>query len=129
MLDPRYGQAALAVHRTHSTKAGGGDGASVVRVSSANDDSTTGLTLERPIVPHHSQDRVVGLGARTGKKDLIQALWANVRQTLGQGDGRRVGALEEAVVVRKDFKLIGRRLDQLLASVPHGHAPKPRHTI
>ena len=72
------------------------------------------------VTPEKAGRRVIYL-ENPGRRD--------VGNRLGQRHGRRVGGLEEQVVVRQLAHLPGRGLDQLLAAIAQVDAPEPGHGV
>ena len=129
VLDVRHRAAELSVHRRHAAQRRAGHGAAVVRVEPADHDAPSGLALELPVAPDHPQHRVVGLGAGVREEHAAHPRRRDLGDQARELDRRRVGALEEVVVVRQLAHLRRRRVDQLLAPVAEVHAPQPRHAV
>src|SRR5690606_1642275 len=129
MLDTGNRTVALAVHGLHATQAGARHCGAVVTVPAADDHFLGRLALDCPVMAHHAQDRVIGFRAGAGEEDVIHAGRHDVGDGLGQRDGRRVGGLEEQVVIGQLTHLPGGGLDQFLAAVADVDAPEPGHGI
>ena len=127
--DAGDGQAALRVHRLHAAERGTGYGAAVVAVPTADDHLTLRLTAQRPVTPHHAHQGVVGLAAGAREERMVELRRRQTGEPRRQLDRRRIGALEEAVVVRQFEHLSMGRLGEFAAPVAEGDAPQTGHPI
>ena len=121
--------AAHLVHKTHAAECGAGQGRAVVAVPAADHDLLLRLPLDLPEAPHGADQRLVGLGAGVGVNRVAVVRRQQAEQQLGQLDHRRVGGVEEQVVIRQLLHLPGRGGVQVLAPVTEAGAPQPRHAI
>ena len=129
MGNARDRQVALLVHIGHAAQAGAGHGRAVVAIFAGNDGFLVGLALDRPVVADHAQHGVVTFGARAGEKHMVHAGRRDIGNDLGQLQYRRVCGLEEQVVVRQFFHLLGGGIGQFIATVTDRHAPQAGHTV
>jgi hypothetical protein len=104
-------------------------GRAVVAVDAADDDLLVRLALHRPVVADHAQHGVVAFGAGAGEEHVVHALRRHIGDCLGQLQRRRVGGLEEQVVVRQLLHLLAGDLGQLIATIADRHAPQAGHAI
>jgi hypothetical protein len=117
------------MHRLHATETGAGHSAAVVGVLPADDDLFVRLAAATPVVTYHAHHRVVGLGAGSGIENVVQPVWGDFREHLGETYGRHVGGLEETVVVGQLLHLGIGRVCQFLAAVADIHAPQTGHAV
>ncbi|MNO78075.1 hypothetical protein D3C76_692020 [compost metagenome] len=129
MNDARDRQVALFVHVRHTAQARAGHGGTVIAVLAADDDFLVRLALDRPIVTNHAQHGVVAFRAGTGEEHVVHAFWRDIGDGLGQLQYRRVGGLEEQVVVRQFAHLLAGGIGQFIATVTDGHAPQAGHAV
>ena len=122
-------QARLGVHPGHAAEAGGADRAAVIAVAARDDDLLVRLAEQAPVVADEADDGVVGLGPGIGEEHPVEAGRRQLAQLAGQLDGRRVGALEEAVVVGQLPQLAAPGVGQLGAAVAEVDAPEPGHPV
>ncbi|MNN30625.1 hypothetical protein D3C81_1442790 [compost metagenome] len=78
---------------------------------------------------HQAQHGVVGLRAGAGEEHVVHALRRQLGDRRGQLDGRRVGGLEEQVVVGQFEHLPVRGIGQLAAAVADVDAPQAGHGV
>ena len=129
MHDARNGQATLLVHVAHAAKRSAGHGAAVVGVVAADDGLALRLAAQVPIATHHAHDGVVRFGPRTGEERTVELRRREFGQHARQFNGGRVGALEEAVVVRQLQHLPIGRFCRFLAAIADIHAPQTSHAV
>ena len=122
-------QTALRMHGLHAAERSTGHGAAVVAVPTADDHLPLGLPAQLPVAAHHAHHGVVGLAAGAGEERVLELRRREPRETVGQLDGGRVRALEEAVVVRQLLHLTVSGLGELAPAVAERHTPKPRHAV
>ena len=87
------------------------------------------LALERPVVAHQPERRVVGLRSGRAVEHLVDVLWRDLGQLLGQQHRRRRRAFEEGVVVGQLLHLGIGRLSQFIAAIADVDAPQPGHAV
>ena len=119
----------LLMHIGHAAQAGAGHGAAVVAILAADDGFFVRLAFDRPVVADHAQHGVVAFGAGTGEEHVVHAGRRDVGNGLGQLQHRRVSGLEEQVVVRQFFHLLGGGVSQFIATVTDRHAPQAGHAV
>ena len=129
MRDAGHTGATLTMHGGHATQAHARDGRAVIAILARDDPLLFRLALERPEPPYHAQHAVIGFRTGTGEEDMIDMLRRETTQLGRQLDRRRVGGLEEGVVVRQLRHLLAGRRDQFRLVIAEVHAPQPRHAI
>ncbi len=67
----------LAMHRGHTTHAGGDGRAAVITVFATDDHFLFRLTLKRPEMANHPNNRVIGLRTGIGKENMVDAIRGN----------------------------------------------------
>ncbi|MNH27207.1 hypothetical protein D3C79_873090 [compost metagenome] len=77
----------------------------------------------------HAQHGVVAFGAGAGEEHMGHALRRHIGDCLGQLQRRRVGSLEEQVVVRQLAHLLFCRLHQFFTAIADRHAPQASHAV
>ncbi|MNS65894.1 hypothetical protein D3C72_990850 [compost metagenome] len=122
-------QPAHFVHELHATQRRGGQGGAVVTVPAADHDLLVRLANHLPVAAHGTDQHLVGLGAGVGVDRVAVVPRQQAEQQLGQFDHRRVGGVEEHVVVRQLFQLLGRGGGEVLAAVAEVGAPEAGHAV
>jgi hypothetical protein len=101
----------------------------VIGILATDDDLAVRLSADIPVAPHHPDNRVIRLGPGAGVEHPVELRRSYFRKQPGELDGRRMGALEEAVVVRQLEHLPIRHFSDLPAAVADVHAPEAGHAI
>src|SRR5690606_27102289 len=117
-------QIPLLMHGGHAAETGAGDGGAVVTIDAADDGLLLRLALQVPVATHHAHHGVVGLRAGAGEEHVVHVRRSLLGDGAGQLHRRRVGALEEAVVVGQFEHLPVRGVGQLGAAVADVDAPE-----
>ncbi len=129
MHDAGDRQPTLRMHGPHAAETRGRDRAAVIGVLAADDEMPLGLLLQAPVTPDEPDDRVIGLGTRTGEKHMIELRRAHLAQLRRQRDRRWMRALKKAVVVRQYLELLADRIDDLCSTVAEVYAPETGHAV
>jgi len=127
--DARDRQAALRVHGRHATEACRRNRAAVIGVVPADHDAALRLAHQVPVASRHAENSVICLGARVREEHPVELLRRDLAQHLRELDRRRIGALEETVVVRQLPHLLRRDVGEFVPAVADVHAPEARHRV
>ncbi|MCY1280739.1 hypothetical protein D9M70_295310 [compost metagenome] len=121
--------AAHLVHELHAAEGRGAQGGAVVAVPAADHDLLLRLADHLPVAAHGADQHLVGLGAGVGVDRVAVVAGQQAEEQLGQFHHRRVGGVEEHVVVRQLLQLLGGRGGEVLAAVAEVGAPEAGHAI
>ncbi len=122
-------QAAHLVHELHAAQRGGRQGRAVVAVPATDHDLLLRLAFDLPEAAHGTDQHLVGLGAGVGVDRVAVVVGQQAEERLGEFDHRRVGGVEEHVVVRQLVQLGGGGGGQVLAAVAQVGAPQAGHAV
>ncbi|MNZ95285.1 hypothetical protein D3C78_1144270 [compost metagenome] len=101
----------------------------MVAVPAADHDLLVRLADHLPVTAHGADQHLVGLGAGVGVDRVAVVPGQQAEQQFGQLDHRRVGSVEEHVVVRQLVHLRGGSGGQVLAPVTQLGAPQAGHAV
>ena len=129
MVDAGHRQVALGVQGGHAAEAGAGDGGAVIGVLAGDEDRLLRLAEGGPIMPDHAEHGVVGLGAGIDEEYPVEMGRGDFGQLLGQLHRRRVGGLEESVVIGQLEHLGMGGVGDRAAAIADLHAPQSGHAV
>ena len=128
-MDDPADHPAMGMDRGHAAQAAAAHGGAVVAILAGNDHRLFRLALDVPVPADQTDIRVIGLGPRSGKEDMVQIARGQFGKLGGKGNGRNMRCLEEGVVIAQLFHLARGHCGQFLAPVADVHTPQSSHAV